>query len=100
MSDIVTRQNAYENMLSVVTKATFIKLDDKSDWLRIDAVDDISPCNDPGDIAVHVRNDYIIGNGESTIVISDIDPNKVKFLMLHEYNFSGALMSVTKDESL
>lgn len=100
MSDNATQNNAYKNMLCAVSNAIFIKLDENSDWLRIDCVDGTLDCQSPGTVDVHVRNENKIGEPQDVICISDIDPNKVKFKLLQEYSFSGVLMAVSVGKHL
>ena len=92
MTDQTMQQNAYKNMLVAVSNAAFIRLVPTSEWLRIDYVEQPISTNTPGDTKVYLRNENLIGCPESTILVSEINPETVSFMKLQEYSFSGMLL--------
>ena len=92
MTDQTMQQNAYKNMLVAVFNAAFIRLVPTSGWLRIDCVEAPITTNTPGDTKVHLTNENSTGWPESTILVSEINPETVSFMKLQEYSFSGMLL--------
>ena len=92
MTDQTMQQNAYKNMLVAVFNAAFIRLVPTSEWLRIDYVEAPITTNTPGDVKVHLRDANSFGFPESTILVSEINPETVSFMKLQEYSFSGMLL--------
>ena len=89
MTDQTMQQNAYKNMLLAVFNAAFIRLVPTSAWLRIDCVEQPITTNKPGDAKVHLTNENSTGWPESTILVSEINPETVSFMKLQECSFSG-----------
>ena len=92
MTDQTMQQNAYKNMLVAVFNAAFIRLVPTSEWMRIDYVEQPISTNTPGDVKVHLTNENSTGWPESTILVSEINPETVSFMKLQEYSFSGMLL--------
>ncbi len=92
MTDQTMQQNAYKNMLVAVSNAAFIRLVPTSAWLRIDCVEQPITTDAPGDVKVHLRDANSFGFPESTVLVSEINPETVSFMKLQEYSFSGMLL--------
>lgn len=85
MTDQTMQQNTYKNMLVAVSNAAFIRLVPTSEWMRIDYVEQPISTNTPGDVKVHLRDENSIGCPESTVLVSEINPETVSFMKLQEY---------------
>lgn len=97
MTDQTMQQNAYKNMLMAVSNAAFIRLTPTSGWLRIDYVEGPISTNTPGDTKVYLTNENSTGWPESSVLVSEINPETVSFMKLQEYSFSDMLLDTLSD---